>query len=81
MIELRGLRKAFGTKVVLNGVDLAIPNGKTTCIIGRSGCGKSVLLKHIVGLLSADAGTGRIHPRWVLGSCEEQSDLCLEVNK
>jgi phospholipid/cholesterol/gamma-HCH transport system ATP-binding protein len=60
MIELRGLRKAFGTKVVLNGVDLAIPNGKTTCIIGRSGCGKSVLLKHIVGLLSADDGTVQI---------------------
>ena len=60
MIELRGLRKSFGTKVVLNGVDLAIPNGKTTCIIGRSGCGKSVLLKHIVGLLSADDGTVQI---------------------
>ncbi len=57
MIELRGLRKAFGSKVVLAGVDLVIPNGKTTCIIGRSGCGKSVLLKHIVGLLDGDAGT------------------------
>ena len=60
MIELRGLRKAFGTKVVLNGVDLAIPNGKTTCVIGRSGCGKSVLLKHVVGLLTADDGTVQI---------------------
>jgi len=57
MIELRGLRKAFGSKVVLSGVDLVIPNGKTTCIIGRSGCGKSVLLKHIVGLLDGDSGT------------------------
>lgn len=57
MIELRGLRKSFGSKVVLSGVDLVIPNGKTTCIIGRSGCGKSVLLKHIVGLLDGDAGT------------------------
>ena len=60
MIEIRGLRKAFGTKVVLNGVDLVIPNGKTTCVIGRSGCGKSVLLKHIVGLLTADNGTVQI---------------------
>lgn len=57
MIELRGIKKSFGTKVVLSGVDMVIPNGKTTCIIGRSGCGKSVLLKHIVGLLKADAGT------------------------
>ncbi|MBK6291473.1 MAG: ATP-binding cassette domain-containing protein [Ignavibacteria bacterium] len=57
MIELRGIKKAFGSKVVLSGVDMTIPNGKTTCIIGRSGCGKSVLLKHIVGLLHADAGT------------------------
>jgi phospholipid/cholesterol/gamma-HCH transport system ATP-binding protein len=57
MIELRGIKKAFGSKVVLSGVDMVIPNGKTTCIIGRSGCGKSVLLKHIVGLLQADAGT------------------------
>jgi phospholipid/cholesterol/gamma-HCH transport system ATP-binding protein len=57
MIELRGIKKAFGSKVVLSGVDMVIPNGKTTCIIGRSGCGKSVLLKHIVGLLQADSGT------------------------
>ncbi|MCX6140730.1 MAG: ATP-binding cassette domain-containing protein [Candidatus Kapabacteria bacterium] len=57
MIELRSIRKSFGPKVVLDGVNLTIPNGKTTCIIGRSGCGKSVLLKHIVGLLRADAGT------------------------
>ena len=56
MIELRDIKKAFGTKVVLNGVTCTIPNGKTTCIIGRSGCGKSVLLKHVVGLLRADSG-------------------------
>lgn len=56
MIELRGLKKSFGPKQVLNGVDLVIPTNSTTCIIGKSGCGKSVLLKHIVGLLDADAG-------------------------
>ncbi|CAN5383431.1 ABC transporter ATP-binding protein [soil metagenome] len=56
MIELRGLKKAFGAKVVLRGVDLTIPQGKTTCIIGKSGCGKSVLLKHIVRLLEPDEG-------------------------
>lgn len=63
MIELRGIKKSFGSKVVLSGVDMVIPNGKTTCIIGRSGCGKSVLLKHIVGLLQADAGTVMIDGR------------------
>ncbi len=56
MIELRNLSKSFGQKIVLNGVSLTIPNGKTTCIIGKSGSGKSVLLKHIVGLLEADSG-------------------------
>ncbi len=57
MIELRGIEKSFGSNTVLRGVNLTIPVGQTTCIIGRSGCGKSVLLKHIVGLLQADAGT------------------------
>jgi phospholipid/cholesterol/gamma-HCH transport system ATP-binding protein len=57
MIEIRGLRKAFGQKQVLDGVDLTINPGETMCVIGRSGCGKSVLLKHIVGLLEPDEGT------------------------
>lgn len=56
MIQLLGIYKAFGAKEVLKGVTIDIPNGKTTCIIGKSGCGKSVLLKHIVGLLKADKG-------------------------
>ncbi len=50
------MRKAFGTRPVLENVTLSVPTGSTTCIIGRSGCGKSVLLKHIVGLLRADGG-------------------------
>ncbi|MFM2134320.1 MAG: hypothetical protein RL156_1601 [Bacteroidota bacterium] len=56
MIELRNLTKSFGPKQVLRDVSLTIPNGRTTCIIGKSGSGKSVLLKHIVGLLEADSG-------------------------
>ncbi|MCK6504769.1 ABC transporter ATP-binding protein [Myxococcota bacterium] len=55
-IELRGLHKRFGEHVVLDGVDLSFPTGQTTAIIGPSGTGKSVLLKHIVGLLQPDAG-------------------------
>ncbi len=56
MIKLINLHKSFGTQAVLDGVDLDIEVGKTTVIIGRSGGGKSVLLKHIIGLLKPDAG-------------------------
>jgi len=57
MIQLRGLRKKLGDKLVLNGVDLDIPAGRTLVVLGRSGTGKSVLLKHIIGLMQPDAGS------------------------
>jgi phospholipid/cholesterol/gamma-HCH transport system ATP-binding protein len=56
MIEIRGLHKAFGTQQVLRGIDLTIRDGETLAVIGQSGCGKSVLLKHIIGLLKPDDG-------------------------
>lgn len=56
IIQLQGLEKSFGDHHVLRGVDLDIPRGKICVIIGRSGEGKSVLLKHIIGLLEPDAG-------------------------
>ncbi|HOJ17006.1 MAG TPA: ABC transporter ATP-binding protein [Ignavibacteriaceae bacterium] len=56
MIEIKNLFKKFGDKQVLTGVNLTIPKGETIVIVGRSGCGKSVLLKLIVGLLSPDNG-------------------------
>jgi phospholipid/cholesterol/gamma-HCH transport system ATP-binding protein len=56
MIEIRSLHKSFGALKVLQGVDLQIPKGKTTVILGRSGVGKSVLLKHIIGLIRPDRG-------------------------
>ena len=56
MIEIRGLKKRFGPKEVLKGVDLTIPEGKTTVILGLSGGGKSTIIKHIVGLLKPDEG-------------------------
>lgn len=56
MIESRGVKKNFGEKEVLRGVDLTIPSGESLVIIGQSGCGKSVFLKHLVGLLDPDAG-------------------------
>ena len=56
MIEFRGLEKAFGAKVVLRGVSLTVREGETMVIIGGSGTGKSVTIKHVVGLLEPDAG-------------------------
>jgi phospholipid/cholesterol/gamma-HCH transport system ATP-binding protein len=56
MISLRGLSKRFGTNQVLDGLDLEVERGETMVVIGGSGTGKSVLLKHIIGLLRPDAG-------------------------
>ncbi len=56
MIEIVHLKKSFRGKLVLRDVNLTIDRGKATVILGRSGCGKSVLLKHIIGLLRPDEG-------------------------
>jgi phospholipid/cholesterol/gamma-HCH transport system ATP-binding protein len=56
MIEIRNLHKTFNQKHVLRGVNLIIQNGESITIIGQSGCGKSVLLKHLVGLMEPDSG-------------------------
>ncbi len=55
-IEIINLVKRFGQHTVLNGVNLTLRSGETMVIIGRSGCGKSVLLKHIIGLVQPDEG-------------------------
>jgi phospholipid/cholesterol/gamma-HCH transport system ATP-binding protein len=57
MIEIKGVLKSFRDNHVLKGTDLTINKGENMVIIGRSGCGKSVLLKLIMGLLRPDAGT------------------------
>ena len=56
MIGIRGLSKRFGKKVVLDGLDLTVPKGKNTVVIGGSGTGKSVLIKCVVGLLRSEGG-------------------------
>lgn len=56
MIEFRGIKKSFGPKHVLRGVDLTVHAGQIMFIIGASGAGKSVLVKHLVGLLRPDEG-------------------------
>jgi len=56
MIEVRDLKKYFGAQPILDGVSFRIETGESVVIIGRSGGGKSVLLKHLIGLLQPDAG-------------------------
>lgn len=61
MIEIRNLYKSFGGKQILNGMNLTVRRGETKVIIGRSGVGKSVLLKNIVGLMRPDAGSIKVN--------------------
>jgi phospholipid/cholesterol/gamma-HCH transport system ATP-binding protein len=56
-VRVSGLRKAFGEQVVLDEIDLAVKRGETLAVLGRSGTGKSVLLKLLIGLQSPDSGT------------------------
>ena len=56
MIETRNLQKSYGSQKILDGVSFRIVNGESVVIIGRSGGGKSVLLKHLIGLLKPDSG-------------------------
>lgn len=57
MIEIQALHKAFGKQVVLDRVDFEVREGETVALLGPSGTGKSVLLKHIIGLIRPDSGT------------------------
>ena len=61
LIEFRDVIKRFGDRTILDGVNLRIYEGDVTTIIGKSGTGKSVLLKHIIGLLKPDEGTILFH--------------------
>src|SRR3989441_3716098 len=72
MIALRSLRKTIEQQNILRGVDLEISSGETLAIIGRSGGGKSVLLKHLVGLMEPDAGEIWIEGQNIIGLNERQ---------
>lgn len=72
MIRIRGLRKQLGGRQVLAGVDLDIPKGRTIVVMGRSGTGKSVLLKHIIGLMQPDAGSIEVDDTDVVGLHENE---------
>ncbi|MBN2199989.1 MAG: ATP-binding cassette domain-containing protein, partial [Candidatus Aminicenantes bacterium] len=57
MIRITGLHKSFGENHVLRGVDLEVRRGETMVVIGQSGSGKSVLIRHIIGIMRPDRGT------------------------
>src|ERR1041385_6767926 len=72
MIEVRELCKKFGANSVLNGVNLRIEKGESVVIIGRSGGGKSILLKHLIGLLQPDSGQVLIEGEDIVSMNERQ---------
>ncbi len=57
MIELRDVRKQFGDRVILDGMNLTVPNGETYVLMGPSGVGKSVTLRHVIGIIQPDSGS------------------------
>ncbi len=72
MIKIRDLKIRLGKKQVLNGVDLDIPTGKTVVVMGRSGTGKSVLFKNIIGLMHPDSGSIEVDGQQVVGLPEKE---------
>jgi phospholipid/cholesterol/gamma-HCH transport system ATP-binding protein len=71
MIEIRGLEKRLSHKRVLGGLDLDVRTGETLVVLGPSGTGKSVLLKHVIGLMQPDAGSIRIDGEEIVGLSEK----------
>jgi phospholipid/cholesterol/gamma-HCH transport system ATP-binding protein len=63
VIRLDGVTKSFDGRAVLDGVSLDVPHGTAFCLLGRSGTGKSVTLKHIIGLMKPDRGHVYVHGR------------------
>src|SRR5271163_172148 len=72
VVAVEGLRKSFGTQTVLNGVSLSVGRGETLAVLGRSGTGKSVLLRIIIGLQMPDSGSVRIHGQDIAGLALDQ---------
>ena len=73
-IKISGLKKAFGKKVVLNGVDLDIRKGESLVVIGGSGTGKSVLIKCIQGLMTQEQGSILVDEREVVGISQQEKE-------
>ena len=72
MIEVRKLSKSFDGRPVLHDVDLTVEEGKTLVVLGRSGCGKSVVLKHLIGLMKPDSGEVLVDGEDIIGLPERR---------
>ena len=71
ILEVRGLRKQFREQQILDGVDITFPRGKITAILGQSGTGKSVLMKHLIGIFEPDAGEILLDGTDIVGLSED----------
>src|SRR5208337_2101632 len=72
VVAVEGLHKSFGIQKVLNGIGLSVKRGETLAVLGRSGTGKSVLLRLIIGLEKPDSGSVRIHGQDIAGLALDQ---------
>ena len=72
VVAVADLRKSFGSQTVLNGISLAVRRAETLAVLGRSGTGKSVLLRLVIGLEKPDSGSVRIHGREIAGLSLDQ---------
>jgi phospholipid/cholesterol/gamma-HCH transport system ATP-binding protein len=78
VITLNGVHKSFGSQRVLNGLNLTVPAGQITAVIGPSGEGKSVLLKHMIGLLQPDQGDVQVDGQSIVGLRRSHLNLIRE---
>ncbi len=72
MIELENIFKSFGSNRVLEGISFSVEEGESIAIIGRSGTGKSVLIKHIIGLITPDSGSVKVDDQELVGMSERE---------
>ena len=76
-IDISNLKKQFGANQVLNGFSLSIKNGESLCLIGTSGCGKSVTLKCLIGLISADSGSIKVDGQETMNQSRAEHEALL----
>jgi phospholipid/cholesterol/gamma-HCH transport system ATP-binding protein len=77
-IELKAVRKAFGSKQVLSGIDISVDQGQSLVVIGGSGTGKSVMLKCILGIIEADSGSIKVDGQETRGLAGKKRDALLD---
>ncbi|MDR8393179.1 ABC transporter ATP-binding protein [Aliifodinibius sp. S!AR15-10] len=75
MITIKGLRKAFGDQIVLDNLELEIPAGQATGIVGPNGSGKTTMIKHVLGLVKADEGTITVNGTKLNGHSDYRSQI------